>query len=388
LTTEDVWNIVQTEKPFGAVVAFGGQTAIKRTAFLDKMGVSILGTSADSIDAAEDRQRFDALLEDLGIARPVGGTVMTEAEALVVAQKIGYPVLMRPSYVLGGQNMIIAFSEEDIHEYMAIILAQNIENPVLIDKYLMGTELEVDAICDGEEILIPGIMEHVERTGIHSGDSIAVYPAWNIDDDMRSIIVESTAKLSLALKTVGLVNIQYLIYDGELYVIEVNPRASRTVPYISKVTGVPMVDIASRIMLDAKLADLGYGTGLYKTPPYFAAKVPVFSFQKLNDVNSILGPEMKSTGEVLGIGKTMAEALFKGLVSAGFNIPAPQARDNTGILISVEESDYQEIIATAKRFHDLGIKIYAPASTAHALSQLGITVMLMTYWSSRIWVTL
>ena len=227
LTTEDVWNIIQTEKPFGAVVAFGGQTAIKLTAFLDKMGVNILGTSADSIDAAEDRERFDALLEELGIARPVGDTVMTEAEALVVAQKIGYPVLMRPSYVLGGQNMIIAFSEEDIREYMAIILAQNIENPVLIDKYLMGTELEVDAICDGREILIPGIMEHVERTGIHSGDSIAVYPAWNIDDDMREIIVDSTAKLALALKTVGLVNIQYLICDGKLFVIEVNPRSSR-----------------------------------------------------------------------------------------------------------------------------------------------------------------
>jgi carbamoyl-phosphate synthase large subunit len=244
LTSEDVWNIIETEKPYGVVVAFGGQTAIKLTAFLDKMGVRILGTAADSIDAAEDRERFDALLEELGIARPVGCTVMTEDEALAAAEKIGYPVLMRPSYVLGGQNMIIAWSEEDIREYMAIILAQGIENPVLIDKYLMGTELEVDAICDGEEILIPGIMEHVERAGIHSGDSIAVYPAWNIDDDMRVTIVESTEKLALALKTVGLVNIQYLISDGKLFVIEVNPRSSRTIPYISKVTGVPMVELA------------------------------------------------------------------------------------------------------------------------------------------------
>ena len=230
LTAEDVWNIIETEKPYGVVVAFGGQTAIKLTGFLDRMGVKLLGTPADSIDAAEDRERFDALLEELDIARPVGGTVMTETEAIEVAAVIGYPVLMRPSYVLGGQNMIIAFSDEDIHEYMAIILAQNIENPVLIDKYLMGTELEVDAICDGHEILIPGIMEHVERTGIHSGDSIAVYPAWNIDDDMREIIVESTTKLALALKTMGLVNIQYLICEGKLFVIEVNPRSSRTIP--------------------------------------------------------------------------------------------------------------------------------------------------------------
>ncbi|SHI06146.1 carbamoyl-phosphate synthase large subunit [Sporobacter termitidis DSM 10068] len=367
LTPEDVWNIIETEKPFGAVVAFGGQTAIKLTAFLDKMGVNILGTAADSIDAAEDRERFDALLENLNIARPVGGTVMTETEALEVAQKIGYPVLMRPSYVLGGQNMIIAFSEEDIHEYMAIILAQNIENPVLIDKYLMGTELEVDAICDGEEILIPGIMEHVERAGIHSGDSIAVYPAWNIDDDMREIIVDSTAKLALALKTMGLVNIQYLINQGKLYVIEVNPRSSRTIPYISKVTGVPMVDLATRCMLGEKLRDMGYGTGLYKKSPYVAVKVPVFSFEKLLNVDTLLGPEMKSTGEVLGIATTREEALYKGLRAAGYKL-----HKSGGIFVTVRDRDKAEIIHVVRKFSDLGFTVYATAGTADAFRNVGI----------------
>lgn len=370
LTPEDVLNIIETEKPYGAVVAFGGQTAIKLTAFLDKKGVRILGTSADSIDAAEDRQRFDALLEELGIDRPTGGTVMTEAEALEVAKNIGYPVLMRPSYVLGGQNMIIAFSEEDIHEYMAIILSQNIENPVLIDKYLMGTELEVDAICDGEEILIPGIMEHIERAGIHSGDSIAVYPAWNIDDDMREIIVDNTAKLALSLKTVGLVNIQYLISEGKLYVIEVNPRSSRTIPYISKVTGVPMVELATRCMVGEKLRDMGYGTGLYKKSPYVAVKVPVFSFEKLINVDTLLGPEMKSTGEVLGVATTREEALYKGLRAAGYKL-----HKTGGIFVTVRDRDKAEILHVVRKFSSLGFTIFATSGTADAFRNVGINAV-------------
>jgi carbamoyl-phosphate synthase large subunit len=260
---------------------------------------------------------------------------MTETEALAAAQKIGYPVLMRPSYVLGGQNMIIAWNDEDIREYMTIILMQDIENPVLIDKYLMGTELEVDAICDGEEILIPGIMEHVERAGIHSGDSIAVYPAWNIDDDMREIIVSSTSRLALALKTIGLVNIQYLISNGKLFVIEVNPRSSRTIPYISKVTGVPMVELATKCMVGQKLCDMGYGTGLYRKSPYVAVKVPVFSFEKLLNVDTMLGPEMKSTGEVLGIATTREEALYKGCAPRGTS--------------SIKRAAYSSPCATATR---------------------------------------
>ncbi len=367
LTAEDVRNIIETEKPYGVVVAFGGQTAIKLTAYLDKIGVKILGTAADSIDAAEDRERFDALLEELGIARPVGDTVMNETEALAAAQKIGFPVLMRPSYVLGGQNMIIAWNEEDIREYMAIILAQNIENPVLIDKYLMGTELEVDAISDGEEILIPGIMEHVERAGIHSGDSIAVYPAWNIDDDMRKIIVDSTEKLALSLKTVGLVNIQYLIAHGELYVIEVNPRSSRTIPYISKVTGVPMVELATRCMVGESLRDMGYGTGLYKKSPYVAVKVPVFSFEKLLNVDTMLGPEMKSTGEVLGVATTREEALYKGLRAAGYRL-----NKTGGIFVTVRDRDKAEILHVVRKFSDLGFTVYATKGTAEAIENVGI----------------
>ena len=369
LTNEDVWNIIETEKPYGVVVAFGGQTAIKLTAFLDRNGVRILGTSADSIDAAEDRERFDELLESLHIARPKGETVMTEQEAIEAANRVGYPVLMRPSYVLGGQNMIIAFSDEDIHEYMKIILAQNIENPVLIDKYLQGVELEVDAICDGEDILIPGIMEHIERTGIHSGDSIAVYPAWKIDDAMRRTIEQSTKQLAVALKTVGLVNIQYLINDadGKLYIIEVNPRSSRTIPYISKVTGVPMVDLATRCMLGERLRDMGYGIGLHKKSPYFAVKVPVFSFEKLINVDTHLGPEMKSTGEVLGVAATREEALYKGLRAAGYKL-----EKTGGVFVTVRDRDKAEMIHVTKKFADLGFAIYATAGTAAALKTIGI----------------
>ena len=369
LTPEDVMNIIETEKPFGVVVAFGGQTAIKLTKYMYEHGVNILGTSADSIDAAEDRERFDALLEENHVARPQGYTVMTTEEALTVAARIGYPVLMRPSYVLGGQNMIIAFTEDDIKEYMKIILANNIENPVLIDKYLMGIELEVDAICDGDDILIPGIMEHVERTGIHSGDSIAVYPSWNITDKLREEIIRVTKSLSVSLKIMGLVNIQYLIYQNKLYVIEVNPRSSRTIPYISKVTGVPMVDLATRCMLGERLVDMGFGTGLYKTSPYVAIKVPVFSFEKLMNVDNHLGPEMKSTGEVLGIASTREEALYKGLVAAGYKL-----KKQGGIFITVRDSDKSEIGETAKRFYDLGFELYATRGTAKIIEDYGLKV--------------
>ena len=367
LTTEDVMGIIKTEKPYGVVVAFGGQTAIKLTKFLDDSGVNILGTSYDAIDMAEDRERFDELLEKHNIARAKGVTVMTCEEALDAANTIGYPVLLRPSYVLGGQNMIIAFNDADVKEYMAIILAQEIENPILIDKYLMGTELEVDAICDGEDILIPGIMEHIERAGVHSGDSIAVYPAWNVSDEMTETIIKSTRNLALSLKTKGLVNIQYLIYKGELYVIEVNPRSSRTIPYISKVTGVPMVDLATRAMLGEKLEDMGYGTGLYRKSPYFAVKVPVFSFEKLINVDNHLGPEMKSTGEVLGIAETLEEALYKGLIGAGYKM-----KRGGGIFISVRDSDKAEIGNIAKMYADMGFTIYSTTGTADALEPYNI----------------
>ena len=372
LTPEDVMNIIKVEKPIGVVVAFGGQTAIKLTSFLDKAGIPILGTSADGIDLAEDRSRFDALLETFGIRRPKGMGVNTLEEAVNAAETLGYPVLLRPSYVIGGQNMTISHSKEHTIAYMEKILSGGIENPVLVDKYMPGIELEVDVISDGNDVLIPGIMEHIERAGVHSGDSIAVYPPYNLNDKFLKKVCDCSEKLALALGTKGLVNIQYLIYNDELYVIEVNPRASRTVPYISKVTNVPMVDLASRVMLGEELAEMGYGTGLYCTPPYYAVKVPVFSFEKLNDANSILGPEMKSTGEVLGLGKTTAEALFKGLTAAGFKVPSKL--DSAGVLISVSEHDYEEVISLAKRFADLGINIYATPDTAAVIATLGTEV--------------
>ncbi len=372
LTPEDVMGIIRVEKPVGVVVAFGGQTAIKLTAFLDKAGIPILGTSAESIDIAEDRARFDALLEQFHIRRPSGRGVNTIEEAVQAGRDLGYPVLLRPSYVIGGQNMTISRTEAHTRQYMETILAGGVENPVLVDKYMPGIELEVDVISDGKDVLIPGVMEHIERAGIHSGDSIAVYPPYNLTDRFLQKICDCSEKLALALGTRGLVNIQYLIYENELYVIEVNPRASRTVPYISKVTGVPMVDLAARVMLGANLADLGCGTGLYRTPPYCAVKVPVFSFEKLSDANSILGPEMKSTGEVLGIGKTKAEALYKGLTAAGFKLPADNS--DAGVLLSVEDADYPDITALAKRFYDLGIKLYATVGTAEAIGRMGIPV--------------
>ena len=374
LTPEDVMNVIEVEKPVGVVVAFGGQTAIKLTQYLDSHGIRILGTSAESIDIAEDRERFDALLEQFGIRRPRGMGVRTMEEAVSAAEELGYPVLLRPSYVIGGQNMTISRSRAQTVDYMTRILSGGIENPVLVDQYLPGIELEVDVISDGKDVLIPGIMEHIERAGVHSGDSIAVYPPFNLTEKFQERVCDISVKLTLALGTRGLVNIQYLIYDNELYVIEVNPRASRTIPYISKVTGVPMVDLASRVMLGEALKDLGFGTGLYPAPPYCAIKVPVFSFEKLNDADSILGPEMKSTGEVLGIGITKAEALFKGLSAAGFSLPTARDRSHMGVLLSVEDEDFPDAIAMAKRCYDLGIHVYATKDTARAISSVGIHV--------------
>ena len=363
LTKEDVANIVQTEQPYGVVVQFGGQTAINLTRYLSDMGVKILGTTADDIDAAEDRERFDELLAKCNIPRPAGLTVMNTEEALAAAKQLGYPVLMRPSYVLGGQNMIIAHSDKDIVEYMAIIMSHMIENPVLIDKYMMGTEVEVDAICDGTDFLIPGIMEHVERAGIHSGDSISIYPAQNLNQKVTDTIVRYTGLLAKELHAVGLINIQYVVYNNEVYVIEVNPRSSRTVPYISKVTGIPMVDLATKIMLGETLKSLGYESGLYPSGDYVAVKVPVFSFEKLQDVDTMLGPEMKSTGECLGIGRTFEDALLKGLIAAGYDL-----KKEGGVLISVRDSDKQEIIPIADRFSRMGFELYGTSGTANVLN--------------------
>ena len=364
LTREDVEALIATEKPYGCVVQFGGQTAISLTKHLTEMGVRILGTQAADIDAAEDRELFDELLEKCGIPRPKGETVFTTKQALKAANELGYPVLLRPSYVLGGQNMIIAHCDADVDEYMKIITATELENPVLIDKYMMGTEVEVDAICDGEDFVIPGIMEHVERAGIHSGDSISIYPCQNLTGHIKKVIVDYTEKLAKALHVIGLVNIQYVVYNHEVYVIEVNPRSSRTVPYISKVTGVPMVDLATKIILGKKLKDMGYKSGLYPVADYIAVKVPVFSFEKLHDVDNQLGPEMKSTGECLGIARTFSEALYKGLIAAGYKF-----YDKGGVLISVRDSDKNDVIEIASRFEDLGFKIYATGGTASVLNR-------------------
>ncbi|MBQ1333883.1 MAG: carbamoyl-phosphate synthase large subunit [Clostridia bacterium] len=369
LCPEDVMHIIDMVKPVGVIVAFGGGTAIKLTKTLKENNVPILGSSADTIDMAEDRERFDELLERLSIKRPRGHTVMTTGEALRAAADLGYPVLMRPSYVLGGQNMIIAFGDRDIEEYMEIILRHNEDNPVLIDKYLSGIEIEVDAICDGEDILIPGIMEHVERTGIHSGDSIAVYPPPSIDDATAQKILKITRDLCGGLNALGLANIQYIVAPDDIYVIEVNPRASRTVPYLSKVTGVPMCDLAVKTSLGMKLRDLGYGTGIYRISPFTAVKVPVFSFEKLTDVDTQLGPEMKSTGEVLGIGKNLKEALYKGLVAAGYPM-----KKSGGVFITVRTSDKLEIVDVAEKFADMGFELYATEGTAKVLSRAGFSV--------------
>ena len=369
LNPESVAHIIHTEKPWACVVQFGGQTAIKLTKALEQMGVKILGTSADAIDQAEDRERFDALLEECGIPRPAGETVFTCQQALEVASRLGYPVLLRPSYVLGGQNMIIAYNDADVTEYMGIITSQELENPVLVDKYLTGVECEVDAICDGEEFLIPGIMEHIERAGIHSGDSISVYPPQTIAQKIKGILVDYTGRLARALKVVGLVNIQYVIHDGKVYVIEVNPRSSRTVPYISKVTGIPVVELAVRCLLGEKLCQMGYGTGLYPTGDICAVKVPVFSFEKLHNVDTQLGPEMKSTGEVLGIGYNFEDAMLKGLIAAGYQMRRPQPEQEKCVLLTVKDSDKEELIEIAYQFKQLGYKLYATSGTANWLAK-------------------
>ena len=372
LTPEDVLDIIRIEKPIGAVVAFGGQTAIRLTKCLVENNIPVLGTPADSIDMAEDRGRFAALLKKLNMKQAAGQTVYTEDEAIQAANHLGYPVLMRPSYVLGGQNMIIAYNDADIHEYMKIILSHKIENAILIDKYLMGTELEVDAICDGETVLIPGIMEHIERAGVHSGDSIAVYPAFMLTESQKDRLVDYSIRLALSMNTKGLINIQYVLHEDTIYIIEVNPRSSRTVPYISKVTGVPMVDLATRIMMGEKLADMGYETGLYPCSPYYAVKVPVFSFEKLSNVDTQLGPEMKSTGEVLGIARTMEEALFKGLVAAGYTM-----KREGGVLISVRDTDKSDLRELVKEYVAMGFHIYATSGTASRLNSVGISSTLV-----------
>lgn len=367
LTPEDVENIVNIEKPDGAVVQFGGQTAIKLTEALMKMGVPILGTDAKDVDAAEDRELFDEILEQCGIPRPTGGTVFTAEEAKEVANKLGYPVLVRPSYVLGGQGMQIATCDEEVEEFMEIINRIAQDHPILVDKYLQGTEVEVDAICDGEDILIPGVMEHIERAGVHSGDSISVYPSYTLSQDIIDTIEDYTKKLAMSLHVKGMINIQFIVCDGKVYVIEVNPRSSRTVPYISKVTGIPIVKLATKCIIGHKIKELGYTPGLQPKADYYAIKMPVFSFEKIRGAETSLGPEMKSTGECLGIAKTFNEALYKAFLGAGVVLPKHKK-----IIMSVKDADKQEIIPLAKRFEKLGYEIYATRSTADVLRENGV----------------
>ena len=367
LTPEDVESIVNIEKPDGAVVQFGGQTAIKLTESLMKMGVPILGTQAEDVDAAEDREIFDRILEQTEIPRAAGGTVYTAEEAKEVANRLGYPVLVRPSYVLGGQGMQIAISDEEIEEFMAIINRIAQDHPILVDKYLQGKEVEVDAVCDGTDILIPGIMEHVERTGVHSGDSISVYPANTISETVKEKIAEYTRRLAKALHVIGLINIQFIAIGEDVYVIEVNPRSSRTVPYISKVTGIPIVDLATEVILGKTIRELGYEPGLQPESPYYAIKMPVFSFEKIRGAEISLGPEMKSTGECLGIAKDYNEALYKAFMAAGVNLPK-----HKNIIITVKDADKPEAVEIGRRFEKLGYTIYATRSTAQALNDAGV----------------
>ena len=367
LTPEDVENIVNIEKPDGAVVQFGGQTAIKLTESLMKMGVPILGTKAEDVDAAEDRELFDEILEKCGIPRPTGGTVFTAEEAKKVANKLGYPVLVRPSYVLGGQGMQIATCDEEVEEFMEIINRIAQDHPILVDKYLQGTEVEVDAVCDGEDILIPGVMEHIERAGVHSGDSISVYPAYSLSKDIIDTIEDYTEKLARSLHVKGMINIQFIVCDGKVYVIEVNPRSSRTVPYISKVTGIPIVKLATKCIIGHTLKEMGYKPGLQPNADYIAIKMPVFSFEKIRGAETSLGPEMKSTGECLGIAKTFNEALYKAFLGAGVVLPKHKK-----IIISVKDADKQEVVPLAQRFEKLGYEVYATRSTADVLRQNGV----------------
>ena len=370
LTPEDVESIVNLEKPDGAVVQFGGQTAIKLTEALMKMGVPILGTSAENVDAAEDRELFDEILEKCGIPRPSGHTVFTAEEAKKAANELGYPVLVRPSYVLGGQGMQIAINDEDVDEFIGIINRIAQEHPILVDKYLVGKEIEVDAVCDGEDILIPGIMEHIERAGIHSGDSISVYPAQSLADHVKATIVDYTRKLAQSLHVIGLINIQFIVCGEDVYVIEVNPRSSRTVPYISKVTGIPIVPLATRVILGKKLKELGYPTGLAPEADYIAIKMPVFSFEKIRGADISLGPEMKSTGECLGIAKTFNEALYKAFIGAGIKLPK-----HKNMIMTLKDADKEEGIEIARRFEKIGYRFYATRGTAKVLQEAGVNAI-------------
>ena len=367
LTPEDVESIVELEHPDGAVVQFGGQTAIKLTKSLMEMGVPILGTSAKDVDAAEDRELFDEILEECGIPRAAGKTVFTTEEAIKAANELGYPVLVRPSYVLGGQGMQIAISDEDIKEFMGIINRQVQEHPILVDKYLMGKEIEVDAVCDGEDILIPGIMEHIERAGIHSGDSISVYPAQSLDEHIINMLEDYTEKLARSLHVKGLINIQFIVYNNQVYVIEVNPRSSRTVPYISKVTGIPIVKLATQVIIGNTIKGLGYTPGLQKKADYIAIKMPVFSFEKIRGADISLGPEMKSTGECLGIAREFNEALYKAFVGAGVDLPKHKQ-----MIMTVSDNEKEEAVSVAKRFKALGYTIYATRGTARYLRDNGV----------------
>ena len=375
LTAEDVENVVRIEHPDGAVVQFGGQTAIKLTESLMRMGVPILGTKAEDVDAAEDRELFDEILEKTRIPRAAGGTVFTTAEARTVANRLGYPVLVRPSYVLGGQGMQIAWGDAEIEQFMEVINRVAQDHPILVDKYLQGKEIEVDAVCDGTDILIPGIMEHIERTGVHSGDSISVYPAQTISEKIQDTLVEYTRRLAAALHVRGLINIQFIVMDEQVYVIEVNPRSSRTVPYISKVTGIPIVDVATKVILGHSLQELGYTPGLAPKGDYVAVKMPVFSFEKLRGAEISLGPEMKSTGECLGIAKTFTEALFKAFLGAGIVLPKHRQ-----MILTVKDADKPEAVGVAKRFAGLGYKIYATRSTAKYLQEHGVDAL----WVNKI----
>ena len=376
LTPEDVENIINIEKPYGAIVQFGGQTAIKLTRALKDMGVKILGTSEENMDRAEDRELFDQVLNNCNITRPQGGTVYTATEAKEIANKLGYPVLVRPSYVLGGQGMAIAYDNLDIEKLIQEINKIAQEHPILVDKYIMGKEIEVDAICDGEDVLIPGIMELLERTGVHSGDSISVYPTQNVNKESEEKIVKYTKLLAKELNVIGMMNIQFILQNNEVYIIEVNPRSSRTVPYISKVTNLPVIDIATRVIFGEKLKDMEYGTGVYKRSEYVAIKMPVFSFEKIKNADTSLGPEMKSTGEVLGVAKNFTDAIVKAFIASGVSIPK-----EGNILITVRDKDKEEVLPLAKKLFNRGFKIYATKGTANFLKQNGIE----TYMLEKIW---
>ena len=379
LTPEDVENIVNTEKPDGAIVQFGGQTAIKLTKALSDMGVKIMGTQEVDMDRAEDRKEFDEALNNCGILRPKGSTIYTVDEAKKVANSLGYPVLVRPSYVLGGQGMAIAYDDKEIEEYVNEINTIAQEHPILVDKYILGREVEVDAICDGEDILIPGIMEHLERAGVHSGDSISVYPTQNVEKAHEKKIIEYTEKIAKELNVIGILNIQFIISEGEVYIIEVNPRSSRTVPYISKVTNLPMIDIATNVILGKKLKDLGYGTGLYKKSDYICVKMPVFSFEKIKNADTSLGPEMKSTGEVLGVSKKFENAVLKAFIASGANVSTKGA-----ILITVRDKDKQEMLPIAEKFKNKGFEIYATSGTAKFLKTNGVaSTVIEKLWEGK-----